>query len=293
VRKDQASSTGLLIAAAMVLLRRDTRTSALVSTTTAELGERILETHSAGTQQLRRVIHQHWFQPVATWIERLTIPGIMCHYALRKKCLAGLVRTALNRGTEQVIVLGAGFDGCALELSREYPQVRFWEIDHPATQQWKERILDEIERDRIQLIPADLSLGSLPTDALAATQFNPKAASFWMAEGLLMYFPETVVQALIRSITSLTTPGSGVAFSLMEKRDDGRIRFQRQSKLVDWWLGHRSEPFLWAGSRDEVRTLLQSWPDITFFDHDDLRKLGQLDREVPLAAGEIICSANR
>jgi methyltransferase (TIGR00027 family) len=293
VRKDQASSTALLIAAAMVLLQRDTKTFALVSTATTELGERILEIHSTATRWFRRVIHQSWFPPIAARIERLTIPGILCHYALRKKCLAGLVRAALNRGAEQVVVLGAGFDGCALELSREYPQAHFWEIDHPATQQWKARILGEIDRHRIHLIAADLNQGALPTDALAATHFNPEAVSFWIAEGLFMYFPETVVLALIGSITNLATAGSGVAFSLMEKREDGRIRFQRQSKLVDWWLGRRGEPFLWAGSRDEVKTFFSSWHDVTFFDHDDLRELEKLDREVPLAAGEIVCSANR
>ncbi|MDQ3117492.1 MAG: hypothetical protein M3Q86_12940, partial [Verrucomicrobiota bacterium] len=96
MREDQASSTALLIAAAMVLLQEDTRTSHLVSGATAELGRRILETYSARTRWLRQIIHRPGFRAVAEWMERHTIPGILPHYALRKMCLAHLGRAALS-----------------------------------------------------------------------------------------------------------------------------------------------------------------------------------------------------
>ena len=277
----------------MVLLRREETTRTLVSPATFQLGERILETYSATTRRLRRMIDQFWFPPFARAIQRLTIPGIFIHYALRKKCIANRARAALSRGTGQLVVLGAGFDGCALELSREHPQARFWEVDHPATQQWKSRVLGEIEREHFHLIPADLREGVLPSEALAASGFDPGAASFWIAEGLLMYFPAATVQALLESITGQTSEGSEIAFSFMEKRADGRIRFEKQSGLVDWWLARRGEPFLWAGSRVEVRTLLRSWQEVTFYDENDLRLLGDLNRSLHLAAGEVICSAIR
>lgn len=292
VRKDQVSSTALLIAAAMVLLRQDAETSALVSPTTAELGERVLGSYSLATKGLRWSIQQRAISPLAEWIERLTIPGILRHYALRKKCLADLARAALDRGASQTVVLGAGFDGCALELAREYRQARFWEIDHTATQRWKARILGENGSAHVELIPADLSQAALPAKALFATHFDPEASTFWIAEGILMYLPEKVVQALIGAIQSLTTTGA-IAFSFMEKRNDGCIRFRRQSQLVDRWLSRSREPFLWSASRSEVTALFPSWDDVTFFDHHDLRALGRLERAVPLAAGETICLATR
>ena len=38
----------------------------------------------------------------------------------------------------------------------------------------------------------------------------------------------------------------------MEKQSDGRIRFDSQSKLVDWWLHRRGEPFVWGTTRSEL-----------------------------------------
>ena len=60
-------------------------------------------------------------------------PGILLHYALRKKCTRELVRLAFANGIAQVVILGAGFDPLSPELQGEFPTARFWEIDHPAT----------------------------------------------------------------------------------------------------------------------------------------------------------------
>jgi O-methyltransferase involved in polyketide biosynthesis len=39
---------------------------------------------------------------------------------------------AIDRGVKQVVILGAGYDGRALRFRT--PGVRFFEVDHPATQ---------------------------------------------------------------------------------------------------------------------------------------------------------------
>ncbi len=287
MRDDQASQTALLIAAATVWLRRSPCTSHLVSATTAELGEKLLRQYSRGS----RLLLQPWSAPLARWIERRILPGIFLHYALRKKYLANLARAAGQRSVQQFVILGAGFDGCALELSRENPPARFWEIDHPATQSWKARELGKSAR--VQLLPADLGAGQLPLAALTASGFDSGAPSFWIAEGLLMYFPEKTIRTLLAAIAALAPTGSRFAFTFMEKTADGRIRFQSQTKLIDWWLRRRSEPFLWAAARAEIKELLASWSAVAFFDDHDLRALGELSPATALAVGEIICLATR
>lgn len=267
----------------MVWLRRDDRAVHLVSATTAELGEKLLRQHSRGS----RVLLRPWSAKLARWIEGRTLPGIFHHYALRKKRLTDLARAARQRDVRQFVILGAGFDGCALELSRAHRAGRFWEIDHPATQAWKARILDG--EKSVQLVPADLSGGQLPRVA----GFDSSAPSFWIAEGLLMYFPEEAIRSLLAAITALASAGSGFAFSFMEKPPDGRIRFRAQSRLIDRWLRRRHEPFLWAATHAEIRELLRAWNEVVFFDHHDLHALGKLGPDVALAAGESICLATR
>lgn len=293
MRPDRPSQTALLLAAAIVLQERDTAMSPFISKATADLGDKILRSYSSTTRWLRRLLHQPWFSALAKGITRLTIPGILLHYVLRKKCLAELAGRALAEGVEQVVILGSGFDAVAVDLSRNYPRARLWEIDHPATQRWKARMPEVCAESRIRLLPADLSSGTLPIEMLAATGFDSAATSFWIAEGLLMYLPEATVRALLAEITSLTTGGSTLAFTFMEKRSDGRIRFRRQTRLVDWWLAKRDEPFLSANSDEELRHFLEAWKELTFLRESDLRRLGRLDATSPLAAGEIIGCATR
>jgi O-methyltransferase involved in polyketide biosynthesis len=139
VQKEQASRTALLIAASLVLLRHDPKHSGLVSKTSADLCAQMLETYSLQTRLFLNIIRQRWFRPMAKLIERSMIPGILLHYALRKKCIAAIARAALSSGTTQVVVIGEGFDPLSFELHENFRGVRFWEIDHPATQRHKVR----------------------------------------------------------------------------------------------------------------------------------------------------------
>jgi methyltransferase (TIGR00027 family) len=291
VQHEQASRTALLIAASLVLLHHDAKYSRLVSKTSADLCAHVLEKHSSRTRLFSKIVRQSWFRPIAKLIERLTIPGILLHYALRKKCIRELVRAALANGVSQVVILGAGFDPLSSELQREFPTARFWEIDHPATQRHKVRACSEIGIERVHFVAVDLSAAGLDGEALIGTGFDPAKRTFWIAEGLLMYFPADVVASLIKTLSSLSATGSQLAFTFMEKQRDGDIRFDSQTKLVTWWLRTRREPFLWGTTRSELAEFIQPWRVIRFVDHSDLRKIEPGLADEVIARGEVICLA--
>jgi methyltransferase (TIGR00027 family) len=224
-------------------------------------------------------------------IERITIPGILLHYALRKKCIRELVRSALTNGVTQVVVLGAGFDPLSSELQQEFPSAQFWEIDHPATQRHKVRACSGIGIERVHFVAVDLSAFGLDREALIGSGFDPAKRTFWIAEGLLMYFPADVVSFLTKTLSTLSASGSELAFTFMEKQGDGRVRFSSQTKLVDSWLRRRGEPFLWGTTRNELANIVSPWRVIQFFDHNNLRaRESDLTDEV-IAQGEVICLA--
>src|SRR6266704_6551231 len=133
MQHEHASRTALLIAASLVLLHHDPKRSRLVSKTAVDLCAHVLEDHSSQTRLFLKIVRQTWFRPIAKLVERITIPGILLHYALRKKNISQLARAALVHGTKQLVVIGAGFDPLSLELHREFPTAQFREIDHPAT----------------------------------------------------------------------------------------------------------------------------------------------------------------
>jgi len=291
VQHEQASRTALLIAASLVLLHHDAKYSRLVSKTSADLCARVLEEHSSQARLFSKIVRQSWFRPIAKLIVGITIPGILLHYALRKKCIRELARSALTNGIAQVVILGAGFDPLSSELQREFPTAQSWEIDHPATQRYKVRACSEIGVEQVRFVAVDLSAAGLDREALIRTGFDPAKRTFWIAEGLLMYFPADIVSSLMKTLSSLSAAGSQLAFTFMEKEQDGHIRFDSQTKLVDWWLRIRGEPFLWVTTRSELAEFIRPWRVTRFFDHDDLRNMESVVADEVIAKGEVICLA--
>jgi methyltransferase (TIGR00027 family) len=215
----------------------------------------------------------------------------LLHHVLRKKCISGLARSALANGVTQVVILGAGFDSLSSELQQKFPTVQFWEIDHPATQHHKVHACSEMGIERVHFVAVDLSVAGLDREALIGSGFDPAKRTFWIAEGLLMYFPADAVSSLMRALSSLSALGSQFAFTFMEQQPDDHIRFDSQTKLVDWWLSVRGEPFLWGTARSELAKFIRPWRVIRFFDHNDLRNMESNLGDEVIAKGEVICLA--
>ena len=170
--------------------------------------------------------------------------------------------------------------------------MQFWEIDHPATQRQKILALTEADRQRLHFVAIDLSTTEFDSDALINNGFDPTQRTFWIAEGLLMYLRPDKVSSLMRALSRLSAPGSRFAFTFMEKQSDGRIRFDSQSKLVDWWLRRRGEPFLWGTPRVDLVDMVRPWRIARFFDHEDLREMDPQLAHESIAQGEVICLAD-
>src|SRR4030095_12857180 len=120
VKATEASRTALLIAASLILLRHDPKYSRAIPQTSADLCARLLKTYSARTRLFLKITRWSWVRAIAKVIERSTIPGILLHYALRKKNISQRARAALIYGSKQLVVIGAGFDPLSLELHGEF-----------------------------------------------------------------------------------------------------------------------------------------------------------------------------
>jgi O-methyltransferase involved in polyketide biosynthesis len=143
----------------------------------------------------------------------------------------------------------------------------------------------------VHFVAVDLSAGGLDREALISSGFDPAKRTFWIAEGLLMYFPTDIVLRMVKTLSSLSSVGSQFAFTFMEQQPDGHIRFDSQTRLVDWWLRIRGEPFLWGSTRNELAEVVRPWRIVRFFDHNDLQPMeSDLSDEV-IAKGEVICLA--
>ncbi len=282
---DKPSNTALIVAAGLQLVRPHPAYAHLMPTEALRLGSALL---NRAYPRMGSLLRHRAFSSVCRALERATLPGILLHYALRKQRLRQLAHEAIANGCSQVIVLGAGFDTLSIELTAAYPQLCCIELDHPATQAIKRA---GIESRAVHFASADLTRQTLASALNTCEAFDPVATTLFVAEGLLMYMPLDSVAALFSQMTQ-AAPRCHVAFTWFALQSDGKPNFNTRSRLVDLWLGLRSEPFLSGQPREQLGAFLAS----TGLDMLDVSESADLLRQHPPhsampLSGEYICSA--
>jgi methyltransferase (TIGR00027 family) len=185
------------------------------------------------------------------------LPGQFEAFAHRKAFCERQVRESIASGATQVLVLGAGYDTLAWRLAPEFPDVQFFEIDHPATARLKLAGVAELgQRDNLILLAENLGERNL-VDVLAAHEkWNRQSRTVVLAEGLVMYLPEEAVNELFTRCAAITGRGSRIAFSYIPMGEDGRPEAGRWTGLMLWLLKVNGEPWLWSIHPDAVGSFL-------------------------------------
>jgi methyltransferase (TIGR00027 family) len=119
---------------------------------------------------------------------------------------------SLGRGVTQVVCVGAGYDGRSLRYAK--PGVRWWEVDHPATQADKMARLEKLGVDtaHVTFVGLDLRNGGLGP-ALASRGLSPDAPSLFLCEGVAVYLEAAVLESLLRELRTVATDGTRIAMS--------------------------------------------------------------------------------
>jgi len=170
---------------------------------------------------------------------------------------AHLAESALAAGVEQrdvsqLVVLGAGLDTFAYRNPLA-DRLRVFEVDHPATQAWKRRRLDEAGiavPDDVVHAPVDFEREAL-LDGLAAAGLDPTRRTFFMWLGVIPYLTPEAVRATLAAIGSLPG-GAEVAFDYAdppaalsdEARAAHQARSERVAALGEPWLSYFEPPAL-------------------------------------------------
>lgn len=106
--------------------------------------------------------------------------------AARSRIAEDALSGAVERGTRQIVILGAGLDTFALRNPHGARQIRIYEVDHTATQGWKRQRLAEAQLTLppwLKFVPVDFELNGLGRclsgQAFSRTRprFSPGSAS--------------------------------------------------------------------------------------------------------------------
>lgn len=254
MRDGQASTTALLVQQGLLLSATRVSTAHLVPPDSRDASIRLLTRLPEGQGYLRQLSSLRRWQ--VELLERVALPGITVHHALRKRWIEEQVESAIAGGARQFVNLGAGLDTLALRLANRHEDLRLVEVDHPATQAAKQRALaDEPGAERVELLPVDFTRQTLRERLPEATTFDPSVPTVVVCEGVLPYLGEADARTLFASLRDLLGSGTTVVFTFLAERSPNRL--QPYGPLLKVYLAMFGESVQMRLEPDAVRALVE------------------------------------
>lgn len=185
--------------------------------------------------------------------------GIRAFMAVRSRYAEDQLARAVVRGTRQYVILGAGLDTFAYRNPHVEMCLRVFEVDYPATQQWKHERLAEagvMIPGSVTFAPIDFEHQTLP-EGLHQAGFDPAQPAFFSWLGVTMYLARETVIGTFRFVASCA-PGGGVAFDYGVPRESlswmERLAHDALARRVE----SSGEPFVTFFTPEELRADLEN-----------------------------------
>ncbi len=172
--------------------------------------------------------------------------------SIRTRFAEDALAQAVGRGVRQLVVLGAGLDTYAYR-SPFGKRLRIFEVDHPATQEWKRQRLAEAAiaiPEWLRFAPVDFEAPdelekTTLADGLAAAGFDAAEQSFFTWLGVVPYLTGQAIWATLGYIAGLPG-GAHVVFDYSdppssfgpEMRAYHDARAARVAELGEAWITH-------------------------------------------------------
>ena len=169
--------------------------------------------------------------------------GMRLFIAARSRFAEESLAAAVARGVRQYVVLGAGLDTFAHR--NPFAGLRVFEVDHPATQAWKQQRLADAglpSPASLTFAPVDFERETL-ADGLAAAGFDAAAPAFFAWLGVVVYLTREAITETLKFVAGV--PGAEVVFDYGEppsafaegaQRSVQLARAQRAAAMGEPWI---------------------------------------------------------
>jgi methyltransferase (TIGR00027 family) len=148
------------------------------------------------------------------WSSLGTRSGLARAVHVRTRHIDAVLDESLRTGTTQIVNLGAGLDSRAYRFGGALRNARVFELDLPATQEYKKNRVRDILGSlpaHVTYVPLDFAKQDLAT-VLDAAGYDRTATTTFIWEGVTMYIPEPAVDATLRFVASNAASGSRIVF---------------------------------------------------------------------------------
>jgi len=178
------------------------------------------------------------------------------YMAARSRFVEDQLATAVAQGVTQYVILGAGLDTFAWR--NPFPGLRIFEVDFPATQEWKGGMLREAglaQPEGLTLVPLDFEHKALAA-GLAESGFDASRAAFFGWLGVVPYLTREAFRATVSDLARMAA-GSGVSFDYgLSAEALGPLR-RLALKALSERVASAGEPFKLLFTPDELERELR------------------------------------
>jgi methyltransferase (TIGR00027 family) len=178
--------------------------------------------------------------------------------AARSRFSEDTLAACVARGVRQIVVLGAGLDTFSLRNPHAAQGVRVFEVDYPATQDWKRERLKQAGLgvpSSLTFAPIDFERQSL-ADGLNAAGFQPDRPAFFQWLGVVPYLTADAISATLDFIAGV--PQSEVVFDYAEPFENYPAERRENVMEVAARAASRGEPWLSQFDPVELSKMLRN-----------------------------------
>jgi methyltransferase (TIGR00027 family) len=137
----------------------------------------------------------------------------------RSRYAEDTLEKAIKQGVKQYVILGAGMDTFAFRQPEMMKKLEVFEVDHPATQEFKLHRLAELEWEhpaKLHFIPIDFTKESLVTALTSSSSYDPKVKTFFNWLGVTYFLTRDEVFIILHSITEIAPADSTIVFDYLD-----------------------------------------------------------------------------
>ncbi len=165
---------------------------------------------------------------------------------LRSRYTEDQLVEAIESGTEQYVILGAGHDTFALRRKDLADKVRVFEVDHPATQEVKrQRILKANGSipENLTFVPVDFEVDRLDEE-MEKAGFNSQQPAFYSWLGVTYYLTPEAIRDTLDRVAQKSAPGSRIVFDFKIAKHMMTQEGRTLCEKMEGFVARRGEPML-------------------------------------------------
>lgn len=188
----------------------------------------------------------------------LFVERISQSVCMRSRLVEGQFENGLEKGLQQLVILGAGLDSTAYRFADKAKHIQMFEVDYPSTQFWKKERLAALHipiPENLSFVTYDFENQTLMEALLAGGVSTNKVTLFpWL--GVQPYLTHETVKSTLKTLAGFA-PGSEIVMDFVApdyaSGDDINADGLDQLNQIVSTMG---EPFKSRYTPDELRALM-------------------------------------